>query len=172
MARAAAVIAMLPLVALPALAIPEPSGIPPRLRAAPADEPAFSLSGAGDHVFECKPSGGGYAWTFVAPDARLYDGSREAATSTVPNLWESNSDRSSVTASVRTTLPAGEDLPWALYGAQGIGDSGLFAGVTAMQRVATAGGAAPADGCDAGSVGSEARVPFTAQYHFYRRAGG
>lgn len=161
------------LAALPAVAINEPGGLPPRLRAPAAEEPAFMLSAEGVHVFECRAvSPTGFAWTFVAPDATLYEGGRSAATHTSPNFWESSSDRSSVAGTVRSVQPVGaDDLPWVLLGARAIGESGLFADVTSIQRVNTAGGVAPASGCDASHVGSEARVPFTAQYYFYRRRG-
>jgi hypothetical protein len=43
--------------------------------------------------------------------------------------------------------------------------------VTSIQRVRTAGGAAPAAGCDAARVGEEVRVAFSAEYYFYKRRG-
>src|SRR5690242_12346474 len=41
--------------ALPAAAIPEPSGATARIRPSAAEEAAFVLSAQGVHVFECKP---------------------------------------------------------------------------------------------------------------------
>lgn len=160
---------LLGLAALPAAAIPAPGGVAPALQ--PVEEPAFMLTAEGEHVFECKPAGGptGFRWTFVAPDATLFEGARTAATQTVPNLWEAASDRSSVTGVVRATQPAADgDLPWALYGAQPLAEEGMFAGVTGIQRVNTSGGVAPSADCDAAVAGSELRVPFTAEYYFYR----
>ena len=49
---------------------------------------------------------------------------------------------------------------------------GLFANVTSIQRLSTTGGLAPATGCDADHVGAEARVPYTADYFFYRTGNG
>ena len=67
------------------------------------------------------------------------DAGRSVATQTVPNLWESSSDRSTVSAIVRSTQPAGsETLPWALMAAVPTSESGMFAGVTSIQRVNTA----------------------------------
>jgi len=40
--------------------------------------------------------------------------------------------------------------------------------VTFVQRVKTGGGKAPASGCDAANAGREVRVPYTAEYFFYR----
>jgi hypothetical protein len=47
----------------------------------------------------------------------------------------------------------------------------MFAGVTSIQRVNTTGGVAPPGGCSAANAGAESRVPFTAQYYFYKRRG-
>lgn len=159
-------------VALPAAAIPEPGGLGARLIAPATEEAAFVLSAEGDQVFECKPADNGYAWSFTAPDVTFYEDGRSVATQTTPNLWESSSDRSGVVGWIRSTQGAGDNaLPWALLGARPTSDSGMFAGVTSIQRVNTAGGAAPLTGCDAGAVGSELRVPFTAEYYFYKRRG-
>jgi hypothetical protein len=159
--------------ALPAAAIPEPSGASARIRPAATEEASFMLSAEGVHVFECKPVAGGYRWTFVTPDVTLYEGGRSAATQTIPDQWDSTSDRSSVSATVRSTQAAGTDaLPWALMRAAPGSETGLFAGVTSIQRVNTSGGVAPATGCGASTAGSEARVPMTADYYFYRRRGG
>ena len=159
--------------ALPAAAIPEPSGASARIRAAPNEEAAFMLSAEGVHVFECKPVAGGYTWTFVAPDVTLYEGGRSAARQTIPDQWDATSDRSSVSATVRSTQAAGPNaLPWALLRATPGADTGLFAGVTSIQRVNTSGGVAPETGCGASTAGSETRVPLTAEYYFYKRRAG
>lgn len=39
--------------------------------------------------------------------------------------------------------------------------------VTYIQRLATAGGIAPMDGCDPSRAGDERAVPYTATYAFY-----
>jgi hypothetical protein len=39
--------------------------------------------------------------------------------------------------------------------------------VASVQRVATAGGAAPAGGCAAATIGQQLRVPYKAQYVLY-----
>ena len=48
---------------------------------------------------------------------------------------------------------------------------GIFARVTYIQRVNTTGGTAPTEGCDAAHAGQEVRVPYTADYFFYRAKG-
>ena len=163
------------ILALPAAAaIAPPTGTAPALRASAAEEPSFMLSADGVHIYQCKQvdASGRWGWVFTAPDATLFEGSRTAATLKTPNLWESLSDRSSVSGVVRATQPAGAaNLPWAVLNAQPLGASGMFAGVTSIQRVNTTGGVAPADGCGPASAGAESRVAFRADYYFSRRRG-
>jgi hypothetical protein len=164
------------LVALPVLAaIGEPGGLNPRLRASADEAPAFMLSGKGEQIFECRPrvaDPNAFDWVFVGPDATLYEGAGSVGRLTTANVWESSSDRTSVSGFVRATQPGGaNNIPWAMLRAWPSGDSGRFAGVTSIQRVNTSGGVAPATGCDASHAGGETRVPFSADYYFYKRAG-
>jgi len=46
---------------------------------------------------------------------------------------------------------------------------GKFANVTSIQRLATRGGVEPTVPCNESIVGNEARVPYTAEYYFYKR---
>ena len=159
---------------LPAFAaVSEPGGLSPRLRASASEEPAFSLAASGVQVYECRAAPeapGGYMWKFTNPDATLSDGSGSVARNVTATVYEAISDRSSITATVRATQPAGtDDLPWTAMRAQTLAEEGLFAGVTSVQRVNTHGGVAPRDGCGEGTVGNEARVAFTADYYFYKR---
>jgi Protein of unknown function (DUF3455) len=55
-----------------------------------------------------------------------------------------------------------------LLGAVKSDGPGIFDGVTYIQRVNTVGGIAPADPGD--FLGEEARVPYTADYFFYRKS--
>jgi hypothetical protein len=161
-------------------AVPEPAGLSPQMRAGANEEPAFLLTGNGVHIYQCRVTANDattnaavntFAWSFVAPDATLSDGARTTARLASPNLIESASDRGSVSGLVRASQQAGNNLPWTLMRAQPIGDAGLFTGVTSIQRVNTNGGMAPATGCNADSVGSEARVAYSADYYFYKRRG-
>jgi uncharacterized protein DUF3455 len=161
--------------ALPAAAAIAPPGVAATLQPSIAEEPVLALTEAGVNVFECRPhpgAPGDYAWDFVAPDATLYDGSRSVARHAAANQFDSLEDRTSVSGFARAAQSAGFDnLPWALYGARSVGDTGLFAGVTSIQRVNTRGGVAPLTGCTAGNAGAEQRVAFSADYYFYRPSG-
>ena len=162
-------------VALPAAAvITPPAGITANIAASADEEPAFVLRAEGTHIFQCKPTNdpNRFAWTFTAPDATLYDAGRPVARHAADNMFEAIADRSTVTSLIRARQDGGaNNLPWLLLRAQSTPDSGLFAGVTSVQRVNTAGGVSPDGGCDANNVGKEARTAFRADYYFYRRRG-
>ena len=163
-------------VALPAAAaLSEPAGLAPGLRASANEAPAFMLSGNGVYIYQCQQSAlnpNVYYWSFVVPDATLYEGSRSVARFATVGLMESLSDRSSISGVVRSSQAAGaSNLPWVLMQAQPLAGTGLFADVTSIQRVNTSGGAAPQSGCGPDNIGGEARVAFQADYYFYRRRG-
>jgi hypothetical protein len=63
--------------------------------------------------------------------------------------------------------PDGKSIPWLLLRSTSSVGPGLFGDVTWVQRLDTAGGAAPAGGCDAGHLGAEVMVPYHADYFFY-----
>jgi hypothetical protein len=165
------------LAALPAFsAIPEPDGLAPRLRATANEEPAFMLTGNGVYIYVCRATAfdpNVYAWYFLAPDATLYEGSRSAGRFATVGIYEALNDRTSVSGVVRATQAAGAgNLPWVLIRARPNGESsGLFQGVTSIQRVNTSGGAPPNAGCSLDTLGEEARVTYNADYYFYRKRG-
>ena len=72
----------------------------------------------------------------------------------------------SVTGSARSRMAP--NFAWGATPAE----AGMFAGITSIQRVNTFGGAVPAQACDTDHAGAESRVPFSADYYFYRRRGG
>ena len=163
------------LVSLPAAAIPEPAGLALGLRAPANEAPAFVLAGNGVYIYQCRQSAldpNLYEWSFIVPDATLYEGTRSVARHATVGLYESMSDRSSISGVVRGSQAAGTaNLPWVSMRAQPLSESGMFAGVTTIQRVNTNGGAAPGGGCGPDNIGAEARVAFRADYYFYKQRG-
>ncbi len=162
-----------------ALALPAAAAVPPppvanALRPGSGEVPAFALRANGVQVYHCSPLPSDpnvFTWVLTAPEATLYDGNRSVASWTSPNEFDALNDRSSVSAIVRTMQSASrDDMPWALLHAIPAGDSGIFSGVTSIQRVNTQGGAPPPSGCDVDHVGEEARSPFTADLYFYKPA--
>jgi hypothetical protein len=111
----------------------------------------------------------GAAWVFVAPSAVLYPNAAArgaVGTHSAGPTWESVSG-STVAGEVVDRCPVGAGaIPWLSLRAVAARGPGVFARTTFIQRVHTAGGTAPA--APGAYSGEEARVPYTAEYYFYR----
>lgn len=181
--------------AQPAAAVPEdviPPPVPANL-AVNAGETAFLIAHAtGTQNYICLPGAAtptGIAWTLFGPQATLFnDAQEQVATHYLsPNpdesgtpraTWQHSLDTSAVWArAVETSLDpnfvAPAAIPWLLL--RVVGDEagptfgGSFTGTTAIQRVNTVGGVAPATGCRLPKdVGKRALIPYTTDYVFYR----
>jgi hypothetical protein len=130
--------------------------------------------GIGVQIYNCAASTDAsgtstYAWAFKAPDALLYDqtfapvGSHGAGPS-----WLAQ-DGSAVEAReiARADAPRAGAVPWLLLKELAVRGDGVFGNVAFVQRIDTAGGVAPAYGCDASTANTEVRVPYSADYYFY-----
>jgi hypothetical protein len=113
----------------------------------------------------------GNSWTFVAPEAGLYAdaGFRgEIGIHYAGPTWESVSGSKVVGAVIDRCTTDPNAIPWLKLGAVSATGPGIFHRVAFILRVNTVGGTAPAT---AGTVvGEQARVPYTAEYFFYRAA--
>jgi Protein of unknown function (DUF3455) len=111
----------------------------------------------------------GSSWSFVAPDAKLFADSGEngvVGTHYAGPTWESNSGSKVVGSVLERCTPDPSAIPWLLLKAVSTEGPGIFHRVTFIQRVNTVGGIAPTD---AGNVvGEVVKVPYTAEYYFYR----
>jgi hypothetical protein len=111
----------------------------------------------------------GAAWTFVAPDAELYADpghKNKVGRHFAGPAWESVGGSTVVGGAARRCTPDSAAIPWLSLTARSGDRPGVFRRVTFIQRMHTVGGLAPSA---PGSVaGEEARVPYTAEYFFYR----
>ena len=82
--------------------------------------------------------------------------------------WESI-DASKVVGVVKAKADSANKnaVPILLLQAKSTEGTGAFGNVTYVQRLNTAGGAAPATGCDAEHKGQDMPVAYTADYYFY-----
>ena len=155
-------------------ATPASTPVPPHL--VPAGE-RFSerFASRGVALYECREKAGeaaSAAWVYVAAVADLIDeGGRKIGQHTFPPpLWEL-SDGSKVSGQItaRADSPSPGAVPWLLVVARSTGGEGRLSKVTSLQRVNTAGGAAPSTGCNATSLGGKQKVSFTADYVTYTK---
>jgi hypothetical protein len=72
----------------------------------------------------------------------------------------------------KVDAPDADAVPWLLLKAKSTEGTGGLAAVTSIQRVDTAGGKAPAGGCEEGRAGARERVAYRATYYFYRGPKG
>ena len=143
----------------------------------PAGERAIErLSARGVQIYECRVATGtanpGPTWTFVAPEAELFDSQgRNVGKHYAGPHWEApDGSKISATVKARADAPQAGAIPWLLLTAKSVGGGGRFAGVTSVQRVNTGGGVAPAAKCDPAKRGATERVPYTADYVLFGRA--
>lgn len=135
------------------------------LEVPPGNSLAFHVYAEGVQVYQWD----GASWRFVAPEAFLYADSREHRVVGIHYAgptWESRSGSRVVGAVLERATPDPDSIPWLLLRTVSSVGPGIFHRVTYIQRLATVGGKAPSfPGAFPGAV---ARVPYTAEYFFYR----
>lgn len=127
------------------------------------------VAARGVQVYECRAAAGGAAWAFVAPDAELLDrrGGRIGHHGAGPHWTALDGSRIDGAVAARADAPRIDAIPWLLLRTRSAGGPGRWAGVTAIQRIHTEGGLAPAKGCSADRIGQRASVPYRADYRLY-----
>lgn len=150
------------------VAVPEP------IKARSGETVAQIVPAKGVQIYECrtvKDKAGAWEWGFIAPDAELFDtrGSKIGKHYAGPKWEAADGSIVSGTLSSRADAPKSADIPWLLLNTTASGPQGSFSKVTGIQRVNTVGGVAPAMPCGAANVGTQARVPYTADYYFLVR---
>jgi Protein of unknown function (DUF3455) len=153
---------------------PVAPSVPDALKPDAPQRVAFVRHARGVQIYRCDAvDGSAFKWTFVAPEAQLFDSAASQTalgTHGAGPFWQGN-DGSRVVGKVKARIDAANaaaDIPWLLLTTTAEGPSGQMSPVKSIQRIKTAGGAAPAAGCAAaGDVGKQARVPYTADYVFF-----
>jgi hypothetical protein len=143
----------------------------PAVLAPPANQSlAFVLDATGIQKYKCDATATGAAWTLVAPVAQLLNNGFVIGTHSAGPTWKSNDGSTVVGARAQGATIDATAIPWLLLSVVGHGGTclGAMSNVTAIQRLATTGGLAPATGCNVTLLGATADVPYTAKYFFYR----
>ena len=157
-------------------ASPAPPSVPAAIRV-PAGHVPFLLGHAtGTQNYTCQQTSTGFAWTLVAPAAKLVDEQgKEIVTHFAGPTWQAK-DGSKVVGQLveRVDAPNPDAIPWLLLrvtsATPGPDGGDRLTATTYIQRVNTTGGLAPKNGCNAANLGAARNVPYTSDYYFYRSA--
>ena len=111
----------------------------------------------------------GSTWGAAVPEATLFHAEGVVATHFAGPTWKSNSG-SEVAGALppKSVIVDPNAIPWLRLDAKNPQGPGIFADTTFIQRVNTVGGKAPS--VNGSFVGQVARVPYAADYFFYRQA--
>lgn len=144
--------------------------VPEALRPEANQKLALIAHARGEQIYECREKSdqaGAYDWAFVAPQAGLFDGNgKQIGKHYAGPSWEA-SDGSKIVGKVKqaAAAPSGGSIAWLLLDAKSVGKDGAFSRISSVQRVATAGGVAPPNGCPL--AGYRVEIPYTADYYFF-----
>jgi len=149
-----------------------PPVVPAAIAVPDGHELKVRFSATGVQIYMCQASPAAstdFVWTFVAPEATLSaaDGSKAGHHYAGPT-WEAN-DGSKVVGKLVAKAPApdGASIPWLLLSGTVAQPGATLERVVFVQRINTQGGGAPGSGCSSDAAGTEARVPYTADYYFF-----
>jgi hypothetical protein len=148
--------------------------VPDQIKLPAGERLVFQAHASGAQIYVCQQGADGQAqWTLKAPEAQLQDQKGAVVGHHYAGPTWKHNDGSEVTgkASAKVDSPDPDSIPWLLITATGHSGTGVLAQVTSIQRIHTKGGHAPAaSSCDSSKLGTEAKVPYTADYYFYAPA--
>ena len=157
------------------LVIPDAVALPANLPAGNARVATYYAVGVQKYKAQSKAATPGtFEWVFVAPEAKLYDGTNmEVGTHGAGPNWKLTGRIDSIYAqhfSPMKTAPSNNatNIDWLLLmPKEGKTPTGIFSGVQYIQRIATSGGKAPAT--PPVSESDRVEVPYTAIYRFSKK---
>ena len=155
-------------VLLPAMVCAEIS-VPDAIKVPAGNSPILSVHAKGDQIYQCSLNDGVYSWQLQAPDAKLFDAQGQIVGNHYSGpIWEYK-EGSRVVGQVINKIDINPDssISWLLVKVIAHKGKGLFSEVSFINRINTHGGLPPLSGCDSNHLGSEKRVPYTADYIFY-----
>jgi hypothetical protein len=138
--------------------------VPEDIAVEPGNKVHFHGFGVGVQIYTWD----GSSWGAAVPEATLFHANGTVTSHFAGPTWESNSGSKVVGALPPQSVIVNPDsIPWLRLAAASTEGPGIFAHISFIQRVNTSGGKAPSE--DGEFVGQVARVPYTADYFFYRR---
>ena len=180
----------------PAQAAPESSAltapsVPAEIQVPPGNQVAFVGHAVGTQNYVCEPVDNGFKFVLFTPQATLFGDDDSQLTThyfspnpsedgTIRATWQDSRNTSAVWgqaihSSTDADFVATGAIAWVLLQQVGTKDgprgSDWLTETTFIQRVNTTGGIAPSNGCNSpAEVGSQAFVPYSADYVFYTTA--
>ena len=151
--------------------------VPSALEAPATAVPALRWFAHGTQNYTCtaKADGTGSEWKLTAPEATLYAGPEAGAQAVGthgagPSWVATDGSRfvGNAAAASKAASPEPGSVAWLLVPKKEGAPTGTLSGMEYVQRVDTHGGQAPSTGCDATTVGTMVKVPYSATYIFYR----
>ncbi|MFZ2989565.1 DUF3455 domain-containing protein [Ideonella sp.] len=148
------------------------SALPEAVRAPAGHKQVLASTGSGEITYECrarKDQASAFEWAFVAPVASLKDPAGQTIGRYYAGpTWEAR-DGSKVSGKQVAVAPASAgNIPLQLVKADPAVGAGAMQGVSYIQRLATRGGVAPSEACDASLAGQRRQVAYQADYIFDR----
>ena len=142
-----------------------PPAVPAAIKVQAGNEVHFHGFARGVQIYTWN----GASWGSAVPEATLFDDDgNQVAIHFAGPTWESNNGSKVVGAVVPpTTTVDTNSIPWVLLRAVSTEGFGVLSDTTFIQRIHTAGGKAPT--APGTAVGQVARMPYTADYFFYRK---
>jgi hypothetical protein len=138
---------------------------------APADLQVVLLAHAsGSQIYTCQADAAGkFGWTLKAPDAELKDDQGKVIGAHFAGPSWKLTDGSQVVGKAAAHVDAEDaaSIPWLLVTVTSHAGEGMLSKVTAIQRIHTKNGKAPATGCDESHKNAETKTSYTADYYFY-----
>jgi hypothetical protein len=130
--------------------------------------------GVGVQIYSCNATASGFAWSFVAPRANLYNDHGKLIIKHFGGpSWQAKDGSTAVGHLIRPVTVDPTAIPWLLLSATttaGPDGGDRLVPTTFIQRTQTTGGLAPdAATCNATAVGRVAEVPYTADYIFWKK---
>jgi FtsP/CotA-like multicopper oxidase with cupredoxin domain len=155
---------------------PAAPDVPDRIEVGVGHTPFLVGHARGVQIYTCQAAGTEFAWSSATPQADLYDGhGKRIITHFAGPTWQAKDGSAVVGRRVDGVTVDATAIPWLILSAastsSGPGGDRLTA-TTFIQRINTTGGLPPAAAaCQAGSVGTVASIPYTADYWFWKRTG-
>ena len=161
------------LVAAGAPASAAQASVPSAVKVPEGNKAFLQAHAIGVQIYSCNATATGYGWALAGPRANLYDKhGKLVATHFAGPTWQAKDGSKVVGARVNGVNVDPTAIDWLLLSATST-TPGRFGGTTYIQRINTTGGLVPAAAdCNAGTVGTQREVSYTADYVFWKKHGG